>query len=42
MTIARISIDNCCGDAASGKDSAAIMMIIDARNLKVTPLIVVL
>lgn len=37
MTIARISIDNCSGDAASGKDSAAIMMIIDARNLKVAP-----
>jgi hypothetical protein len=33
MTIARISIDNCSGDAAEGKASAAMMITIDATNL---------
>ena len=33
MTIARISIDNCSGDAAEGNASAAIMITIDATNL---------
>lgn len=33
MTITRISIDNCCAVAASGKASAAMMITIDATNL---------